>query len=144
MKKIICFVIVLSLLLSSCAAAAPAGSQTAQELKVGSKTYSVDLLKALPATQASFKGVAYVGVKMTDLLADAGFDPQAVQAVKAVAADGFTVNYEPALFQREDTIVAYQTADGALSAEDGSFRMVLPDQEGKLNPRMLVEIQVVE
>jgi hypothetical protein len=61
-----------------------------------------------------------------------------------IASDGFSVNYDPALFQREDVIVAYQTADSVLAAEDGSFRMVLPGEEGKLNVRMLAEIQVTQ
>jgi hypothetical protein len=34
--------------------------------------------------------------------------------------------------------------DGPLSAEDGLFRMVLPDQEGKLNVRLLTRLQVVK
>jgi hypothetical protein len=57
-----------------------------------------------------------------------------------VASDGFTANYESALFSREDTLVAYATVDGPLGEEDGAFRMVLPNQEGKMNPRDLVEI----
>jgi hypothetical protein len=57
-----------------------------------------------------------------------------------VASDGFTANYESALYSREDTLVAYATVDGPFGEEDGNFRMVLPDQGGKLNPRQLVEI----
>ena len=147
MKKLILVLVVLALLVSGCAPGTPAGPANVVSLKVGdgkvSKLYPVEILKGMAKTQASFKNVAYVGVKMTDLLAAAGFDPQAVRAVKAVASDGFSVNYDPALFQRADVIVAYQTVDGAMAAEDGSFRMVLPGAEGKLNLRMLVEIQVL-
>jgi len=81
-----------------------------------------------------------VGVPLTVLLQDAGIDPAALKIVKAVAVDGFSANYESALFAREDTLVAYARADGPLGDDEGSFRMVLPDQEGKLNPRELVEI----
>ena len=78
------------------------------------------------------------------LLTDAGFDPQALKAVKAVAVDGFTVNYGPELFLLDDTLLGYGSTDGPLTAEDGTFRMVLPEQEGKLNIRMLVKVQVVQ
>ena len=64
----------------------------------------------------------YVGVPLTVLLTDAGFDPQALKAVKAVAADGFTVNYGPELFLLDDTLLAYGSTDGPLTAEDGTFR----------------------
>ena len=43
-------------------------------------------------------------------------------------------------FSREDTLVAYARVDGPLAEDEGAFRMVLPDQEGKMNPRQLVEI----
>ena len=66
--------------------------------------------------------------------------PTALTAVKAVASDGFTANYESALYAREDTLVAYARVDGPLGEDEGTFRMVLPDQEGKMNPRQLVEI----
>jgi DMSO/TMAO reductase YedYZ molybdopterin-dependent catalytic subunit len=104
------------------------------------KTYTAGDLKALGESKADFKGVTYVGIPMTVLLQDAGIDPTAVTIVKAVAADGFTANYESALFSRDDTLVAYARADGPLGEDEGTFRMVLPDQEGKMNPRMLVEI----
>ncbi len=148
MKKVIWLFVVLAFVISSCALGAPKDTAAAVSLTVGdgniSKSYSVESLKALPSTQAEMSGVTYVGVKMADLLTDAGFDPQAVKSVKAVASDGFSVNYEPALFQRADVIVAYQTADGALAATDGAFRMALPGEQGKLNVRMLVEIQVTQ
>jgi len=136
------------LLLAACAPAAEKSAPEAGEsLKVSAgetqKTYSRADLEALPSTQADFKDVTYVGVAVPALLQDAGFNPQEVKAVKAVASDGFTVNYDPQQFQREDILVAYARADGDLAAEDGAFRMVLPGAEGKLNVRMLVELQVI-
>ena len=137
---------VLVLFVSGCTTSAPADTTNVAGLKVSdgatSKTFTVEDLKALPETQAGFKDVTYIGIKMTDLLTEAGYDPKTVKVIKAVATDGFSVNYDPALFQRGDVIVAYQTIDGALATEDGSFRMVLPGEEGKLNVRMLEEIQV--
>jgi hypothetical protein len=149
MKKNIWFgLVILSLLCSACASGVSKTSPGGvDQLKVsdGSKTkvYAVSDLKKIGATEASFKGVAYVGVTVKLLLEEAGFTPGTLKAVKAIASDGFTVNYDPPLFMREDMIVAYATRDGPMSAEDGVFRIVLPDAEGKMNPRMLVELQVL-
>jgi hypothetical protein len=107
-----------------------------------SKSYTVADLEALPAVESTFNEVAYKGVTLSVLLADAGFDPAALRAVKAVAADGYSVNYDPGLFQRNDVLVSYATASGSLAEDDGVFRMVLPGEEGKLNVRMLAELQV--
>jgi DMSO/TMAO reductase YedYZ molybdopterin-dependent catalytic subunit len=97
----------------------------------------------LGAVQASDKGIAYIGVPLKVLLQDAGIDPTKISAVKAVASDGFTSNYDSSQFMADDTLVAYARADGPLTADEGIFRMVLPDQGGKLNPRLLVEIDAV-
>jgi len=93
--------------------------------------------------EVTSKDVIYVGVTLTALLQDAGIDPTALKAVKAVASDGFSANYEPALFTLADTILAYATTTGDLSAEEAPFRMVLPAEGGKLNPRMIVEILAI-
>ena len=139
---------VLALLLAACGSSAPAATTDANTLVVTDgdteKTYTVDDLQALSAAEATFKDVTYTGVPVTALLKDAGFDPQTVQAVKAVATDGFSVNYGSDLFLLDDTLVAYAQAGGPLTADDGVFRMVLPDQEGKLNLRMLASLQVVQ
>lgn len=145
-------VLLLALLLSACASAnpavAPAGGEKSGGLVVSGgdikKTYSRADLEALPVTQSTFKDVNYKGVLVTDLLKDAGFDPQSVKALKAVASDGYAINYDAAQFLGEGVIVAYAQANGDLSADDGAFRMVLPNAEGKLNLRMLVELQVVQ
>jgi len=147
MKQFTICMVVFALILSACSSQSTPQAATV-ELKVGdgstTKTYSVDALKNLGAAKASFKGVEYVGVTLTDLLKDAGFDPAQLKAVKVIAIDGFSVNYEPALFTRPDTLLAYAQSGGPLTAEDGNFRRVLPAQEGKLNPRMVVEIQAVK
>lgn len=106
------------------------------------KAYTAEDLAALGASQAVFAEVTYVGVPLAALLADAGFDPDNLAAVKATADDGFSANYEPELVNLPDAIVAYATVEGELSEDDGNFRMVLPGQEGKLNPRHLVTILV--
>jgi hypothetical protein len=145
MKRFLLFALVFVLVLAACApkAEAPAGDVLKVSDGTVSKTYTVADLQALGATQASFKGVTYVGVTLTALLTDAGIDSTNLTAVKAVASDGFTVNYDASLYAKDDTIVAYATVDGAMSADDGIFRMVLPDQEGKMNARQLVEIVAI-
>lgn len=105
--------------------------------------YSVEDLEELAAEQAVFGGVSYVGVPLAALLIDAGYDPAKISAVKASAEDGFTANYGLDLVNLSDTLVAYARRNGALTEDDGTFRMVLPDQEGKLNPRHLVEIKII-
>lgn len=107
-----------------------------------SQQYTVDDLRALPTTEATFQDVTYVGVTLSDLLADAGIDPAEVNVLSAEATDGFSASYDAALVQRDDVIVAYETADGPLGEDDGTFRMVLPGEEGKLNVRQLAELSV--
>jgi len=108
-----------------------------------SKSYTVADLEALPAVEATSNEVTYKGVTLSVLLADAGFDAATLRAVKAVAADGYSMNYDPVLFQRGDVLVAYATAGGPLAEDDGNFRMVLPGEEGKLNVRMLAEVRAM-
>lgn len=145
MKRFLFVLLAFTLALSACGTNSQEAADPVLKVSNGQveKTYTVDELKALGAEQSTFKDVAYVGVRLTALLADAGIDPASLTVVKVVASDGFTANYEASLFMREDTLVAYATADGPLGEEDGSFRMVLPDQEGKLNPRQLVEIVAI-
>lgn len=142
MKQILLVALVFALVLSACTTKPQEAAGATLKVSSGTieKIYTASDLKLLGEAQAVFRDVTYVGVPLTLLLQDAGIDPSALTVVKAVAVDGFTANYEASLFMREDTLVAYARADGPLSEEDGAFRMVLPDQEGKLNPRELVEI----
>lgn len=154
MKRFMIFVLFLCMaFLTACASSSTPAAQDSSSsgtpaLVVSggeiSKSYTRADLEDLPATQAAFKDVTYVGVTVTALLEDAGFDPAQVKAVKAVASDGYTVNYDPGQIIADDIILAYARADGDLTEEDGSFRLVLPNAEGKLNARMLVELQVIQ
>ena len=67
-----------------------------------------------------------------------------MKAIRAVAADGYSVNYDPSQIFTDDIIVAYARTNGDLTADDGAFRLVLPNAEGKLNLRMLTEIQIIQ
>jgi DMSO/TMAO reductase YedYZ molybdopterin-dependent catalytic subunit len=132
-------------LLAACGggAAEPASDSLLVSDGTVTKTYTVDDLAKLPVTEATFQEVGYKGVVLAALLQDAGIDPAALKAVKAVASDGYSVNYEPALFLRQDVLVAYAQAAGPLTADDGLLRLVIPDAEGKLNVRMLTKIEAV-
>jgi len=147
MKRILCS-LALSLLLTACASQTQTvPNPAAPDLKVTSGdqtlTYTIADLQAIATAESSFKDSTYTGVPLPMLLADAGFAADSISAVKAAASDGFSVTYEPDLFQRQDVLVAYAQAGGPLAAEDGLLRMVVPDGEGKMNVRMLVELQVV-
>jgi hypothetical protein len=109
-----------------------------------SKTYTRADLEALGSTEATFKDVAYKGVTVSALVKDAGVDLAQVKAIKAVATDEYSVNYDPSQVFADDVIVAYARTDGNLAEDDGAFRLVLPNAEGKLNLRMLAEIQIVQ
>jgi hypothetical protein len=142
MKRIFFTLMVLSLLISACGVKEPVAPGNTLQVTIGDthKTYTLAMLKALGDTQATFKGVTYIGIPLTTLLSDAGIDPANLSAVKAVAVDGFSANYDPALFNLPDTLVAYARLEGPLANNELPFCMVLPDQEGKLNVRMLAEI----
>jgi hypothetical protein len=148
MKKYVSILFLLAIVISACGSGGnPAPADLPQTLLVtgeGQETsYTVADLEALGSSEAAFSDVTYKGVPLSALLADAGFDAAQLKAVKALAADGYSINYDPALFQRSDVLVGYAAVDGPLADEDGIFRMVLPGEEGKLNLRMLTELQAI-
>lgn len=140
--------ILLVFLLTACTASNQNAGAPIDSLKVSGgdiqKPYSRADLEALPSVVATFNNVNYQGVLVSELIKDAGFDPQQVKAIKAVASDGYSVNYDTSQFLADGFLVAYATEGGELTAEDGSFRIVYPGAEGKLNLRMLVELQVIQ
>jgi hypothetical protein len=106
--------------------------------------FTVQDLQALPSSVSSFNGIEYMGVPVKLLLEEAGINLDEVSAIKGVATDGYSVNYEPAQLLPDDVLVAYSLADGSsLASDEGKFRMVLPDQEGKLNLRLLYKLVVI-
>ena len=109
------------------------------------ETFALEDLQVLPSEEVSINGVLYKGVTMSTLFEVVSVNPDTLKALKAVASDGYSVNYDPAQILKDDVLVAYALADGtSLSADDGNFRMVLPDEEGKLNLRMLAELQILQ
>jgi hypothetical protein len=151
MKKLPFALFVGILLLAACAPPsggdpdAAAGSALLVTVGENQQSFSAEDLGALPPAEATFKDVAYKGVTVSALLGAVGLDPGDVKAIKAVAVDGYAVNYDPAQVLKDNVIVAYATVDGnPMTADDGNFRMVLPEEEGKLNVRMLVELQIIQ
>lgn len=145
MKRFLLFVLVGVLALTACAPKAQEPAAAVLKVSDGTieKTYTADDLKALSEIQATFQDVTYVGVPLAVLLQDAGIDITALTAVKAVAVDGFTANYDASLYAREDTLVAYARMDAPLTDDEAPFRMVLPNEGGKMNPRQLIEIVAI-
>ncbi len=147
MKQKLYFFLLIVVVLSACTPKAGAGADVLAFLIVTNgeteTSYAIEDLQALGVEQAIFLDVTYLGVPLTLLLQDAGFDPQALRAVKVTAVDGYTVNYEPEFFLLPDTLVAYARLDGPLADDEAPFRMVLPAAEGKMNARMIVEIQAI-
>jgi hypothetical protein len=134
--------------LAACAASNQSSGMPSNSLLVSGgdikKDYTRADLEALPSVQAMFNDVNYQGVPVSELIKDAGFNLAQVKAVKAIAADGYSVNYDVSQFLTDGFSVAYATVGGELSADDGTFRIVFPGVEGKLNLRMLVELQIIQ
>jgi len=145
MKHILILVLLCSLLLASCRSA-PVAEEGVPTLTVtdglASKIYTTKDLQKLVQVQVEDKGVTYLGVPIGDILRNAGYPPESVVTVKAIASDGFSADYDQILIQKSDTLLAYAVLDGSLGDDEGPFRMVLPGQAGKLNPRMVIELLV--
>jgi hypothetical protein len=151
MKKLVFVLILIILVLAACApaagqdAGAPAQAVLLVTVGENQQSFSAEDLQALPSGEATFNAATYKGVTVSTLLEAVGVNSSEVKALKAVAADGYSVNYDPAQALKDNVLVAYALADGSpLSADDGNFRMVLPDEEGKLNVRMLAELQIIQ
>ncbi|MFN2216209.1 MAG: molybdopterin-dependent oxidoreductase [Anaerolineales bacterium] len=149
MKKLALFIILIAIL-TSCGSspAQPTASVSEPVLKIivgdNEQDFTVKDLQALPSAVSSFNGVDYMGVSVNVLLKEAGVNLNEVSAIKGVATDGYSVNYETAQLLPDDVLVAYSKADGSsLASDEGTFRMVLPDQEGKLNLRLLYKLVIV-
>lgn len=106
------------------------------------QSYTRAELEELGAATVDAEGNSYVGVPLSTLLEDAGIDAAGAGTVSAVASDGFSASYEPEMVLDPETIVAYATSDGDLAGDEQPFRMVLPDQPGRMNVRMLARIEI--
>jgi DMSO/TMAO reductase YedYZ molybdopterin-dependent catalytic subunit len=147
-KRILLLSLLLVAMLAACGQAEPAADTAVSALTVRSgevsQTYTREDLAALDEATATWEDVTYVGVPLATLLADAGVDLENTRAVKATAGDGFSANYEMEMATRPDTLVAYAREGGELSEEERPFRMVIPGERGRLNVRMLSEIEAIQ
>lgn len=145
MKKILLFgLAAAALLLGACSGVGGYEQIEALTLTAGEKslTFTPDDLRGMESARAEFEGTIYVGVPLVELLRTAGLDPAGVHTVRASAEDGYSMSYGPEFFTRDHVLVAYAGAEGEMNPEDGTFRMVLPGERGRLNVRMLSELQV--
>lgn len=108
------------------------------------RAYTREDLEALGAVEVDNGEAVYIGVVLKTLLEDAGIDTAAIAAVKAVAIDGFSANYDPGLFLADTTLVAYARTDGPLGDNEGDFRMIVPGQAGSMNPRLLSKLIAIQ
>ena len=136
--------VILALLLAACGGPEAISENATLTVVVAENetSYSRADLEALGETNVDADGNTYVGVPLSVLLEDAGLDPAQVDTVSAVASDGFSASYERDMALDAQTIVAYATSDGDLANDEQPFRMVLPDQPGRMNVRMLSRIEV--
>ncbi|MBN2472938.1 MAG: molybdopterin-dependent oxidoreductase [Anaerolineae bacterium] len=118
--------------------------QAALTVTDGETQHSLSLedLQALTVTEAELNGDTYQGATLPAILEAAGVDVAGVTAIKSVASDGFASPYDAETLSREDVILAYGKAGGALDDEEAPFRMIVPGAENRMQARMVVELQV--
>lgn len=138
--------LVVTLFLVACGGQEPEAAEVNLTVSGGEiqQSYTLDDLRALPAATSTAEGTTYVGVSLGALLQDAGFDIEQIIEVTAVATDDFSAAYGPDLFSAADAIVAYETDEGSLAQDEQPLRMVLPEQPGRMNVRMLARIEVTQ
>ncbi|MBN1966262.1 MAG: molybdopterin-dependent oxidoreductase [Anaerolineae bacterium] len=149
MNKIVrvSLLLVCALLITACGGGAqtpPAPDATILTITGGESehTYTLAQLQALDAVDVESDDGAFVGVRLSDLLADAGFAVATIASVRVAAIDGFSSTYQADRFTREDAVLAYARADGDLTGEELPLRMVMPGEEGVMQPRMVTRIEV--
>lgn len=106
------------------------------------QTYTLAELQAMPATSVESDDGTFVGVRLSDLLTEAGFDMGQIATVQVIALDNFSSTYDSALFMRQDAVLAYARQEGSLNENELPLRMVIPGQEGRMQPRQVATIEV--
>lgn len=133
MKKAFVFAGLL-IMLTLLAACAPA--QETAVLTVGGQEYSQSDLEALGAISVDYtdkdgETTTYEGVLLSEVLNNAGVDGE---TVTFTAADGYEAE-----MAMEDAMAC---SDCIVAFDDGSLRIVMPEQTGKLQVKDVVEINV--
>jgi hypothetical protein len=136
------------LLLTACAAPAlptvdPNGPPMLVVSSVdGKQMFGRDDMENLPVVNETLNGVTYKGATAAALLHAAGVDPEALKGVRAVYADGTTLELDVTSLLGGEGLIAYARADGDLTPEDGAFRLVLPKADAAHNLPGLTELQL--
>jgi DMSO/TMAO reductase YedYZ molybdopterin-dependent catalytic subunit len=122
------------------------------------KSYSLDELQALPATTEynTFECVSnltngnlisnatWTGVKISDLLSDAGGLPQGAENVVFYSVDGYSVAIPVSTALNNDSIVAYLMNGVSLPQAHGfPLRAVIPGYYGMMSAKWVRKIQVI-
>jgi DMSO/TMAO reductase YedYZ molybdopterin-dependent catalytic subunit len=138
LKTLLFLLVMMALLLAACA---PQGTPVlkASGNVTSEKSWTDAQLKKLGTVNADYidkEGVTttYTGVPIVTLLDEAGIKDGST-AVVFVASDGYTA---------ETTLEELQACKTCIVAfdDDGSLRTVMPDFSGKLQVKMLTEMQV--
>ena len=127
----------LLILLALVTACAPAAQEEAL-LTVGEKAYTLSELEGLGAISVDYtdkdgETTTYEGVLLSTVLEDAGIADEGA-TVTFTAADGYEAD------MATDDAVACENC--IVAFDDGSLRMVMPEQSGKLQVKDVVSISV--
>lgn len=146
--------ILVVLLAASCGGGAPAasGADGGWSLTVESggatKTFTLEQLKALPATEVKFLAKetgaenTYQGVALKDLVAAVGADVGAITGVDVEAEDAFVATVSQELVANGSAVLVYGMDGGTLPAEMGTVRVLVPGEATKLQVKFVKKITV--
>lgn len=124
-----------------------------------SKSYTLDDLKSLPnvSQYTTFECVSnlvngnlisnakWTGIKISDLLSDAGLSTSGVQYVVFYSVDGYSVGIPLSRALMSDSIVAYQMNDADLPQKHGyPLRAVIPGLYGMMSGKWVTKIALVD
>ncbi|MCB9568112.1 MAG: molybdopterin-dependent oxidoreductase [Myxococcales bacterium] len=81
-------------------------------------------VRGLPSTTLNAKR-PHTGVPLAALLRDLGVDPAGLQAIEALAADGYSARLDATELNAETTLVVHTTDDAALADHEGPLRLIV-------------------
>ncbi|MCR4403907.1 MAG: molybdopterin-dependent oxidoreductase [Candidatus Acetothermia bacterium] len=127
-------------------AASETGAEWALTLTIdgAEAKFTLEEIEALPSREVEFHEHIYRGTPLRTLLTQAGVDIGRLEAVKAIAADGYRLEYERRLVKRFDFILAYEADGKPLPQGEGPLRIVFPGgrsaQMMKMVERLIVKL----
>jgi len=153
MKKRWVVLLVVALLLAGCGTSTSgSGDTSGWHLTVvtpgGTKTFTMDQLKAMPKTEVQFLSKetgaenTYQAVALKDLVAAAGADASALASVDVEAEDAFLATVSKELVASGTAVLAYGMDGGTLPTEMGTARVLVPGEGTKLQVKYVKTITV--